>query len=158
MRRGFLFLSAVLLLVVAIGCGGSGRALPEKWQIPLKPAKGYQGAAKGMAVIDTKTGTDIKITATGLEPQRVYTVFFVNVKSKMFAGIGPAPHVLKVNAKGEANLQAKMAKDTYRRYVRIAIYLNPGNQPIPNPVGVKAKLGQFLKTKLPKMVLEGKLR
>lgn len=158
MRRGFLFLSAVLLLVVAIGCGGSGRSLPEKWQIPLKPAKGYKGAAKGMAVINTKTGTDISITATGLEPKRVYTVFFVNVKSKMFAGIGPAPHVLKVNDKGEANLQAKMTKDVYRRYVRIAIYLNPGDQPIRNPVGVKAKLGQFLKTKLPKMVLEGKLR
>ena len=158
MRRGLLFLSSVLLLVWAFGCGGGGPTLPEKWQIPLQPAKGYKGTAKGMAVINTKTGTDINITATGLEPQRVYTVFFVNVKSKMFAGIGPSPHVLKVNAKGEANLQAKMTKDIYRRYVRIAVYLNPGDQPIPNPVGVKAKLGQFLKTKLPKMVLAGKLR
>lgn len=92
----------------AFGCGGGGRALPEKWQIPLQPAKGYKGPAKGMAVINTKTGTDISITASGLDPKGVYTVFFVNVKSKMFAGIGPSPHVLKVNAKGEANLQAKM--------------------------------------------------
>ena len=158
MRRGLLFLSAVLLLVWAFGCGGGGPTLPEKWQIPLKPSKGYKGPAKGMAVINTKTGTDISIKATGLEPKRVYTVFFVNVKSKMFAGIGPAPHVLKVNDKGEANLQAKITKDIYRRYVRIAIYLNPGDQPIHNPVGVKATLGKLIETKLPKMILEGKLR
>ena len=158
MRRGSLFLSTVLFLVWAIGCGGGGPALPEKWEIPLKPAKDYKGEAKGTTVINTKTGTDISITVTGLEPKRVYTVFFVNVKSQMFEGIGPFPHVLVVNEKGEANLQAKMTKDIYRGFRRIAIYLNPGDQPIHNPLGVKATLGELVKTKLPTMILEGKLR
>jgi hypothetical protein len=158
MRKSCLFLSAMLLLVWTAGCGGGGPALPEKWQVPLKPVKGYKGQAKGTAVINTKTGTDVSVTVTGLDPKRVYTVFFVNVKSKMFEGIGSPPHVLKVNEKGEANLQAKMPKDIYRRFVRIAVYLNPGDTPIQNPLGVKATLGELIKTKLPTMILEGKLR
>jgi hypothetical protein len=36
--------------------------------------------------------------------------------------------------------------------------LNPDKQPIHNPLGVKAKLGAFMKSKKPKLVLEGKLR
>ena len=76
----------------------------------------------------------------------------------MFQGIGPAPHVLAVNANGEASLEAKMSKNIYKKYVRIAIYLNPGDKPIENPVGVSAKLGAFMKEKKPTMVLEGKLR
>jgi hypothetical protein len=158
MRRGCLVLSAMLLLVwAAIGCGG-GTALPEKWEIPLKPAKKYKGQAKGTAVINTKTGTDISIKVTGLDPKGLYTVYFVNVKSKMFEGIGPAPYVLKVNDKGEADLQAKMTKNIYRRFTRVAVFLNPGDTPIHNPLGVKAKLGQLVKAKLPTMILQGKLR
>ena len=158
MRRCCLFLSTVLFLVWAIGCGGGGPALPEKWEIPLKPAKDYKGEAKGTVVINTKTGTDISVTVAGLDPKRVYTFYFVNIKSQMFEGIGPSPYVLKVNEKGEATLQANMTKDMYRRFTRIAVYLNPGDTPIHNPLGVKATLGELVKTKLPTMILEGKLR
>jgi hypothetical protein len=158
MRRNYLFLSVILLLVWAFGCGGGGPTLPEKWEIPLKPAKGYKGEAKGNAVINTKTGTDISVKVSGLDPKRVYTIFFVNVKSQMFEGIGPSPHVLKVNEQGEASLEAKMSKDIYKTFIRIGVYLNPGDHPIPNPLGVKATLGELVKTKLPTMILEGKLR
>ena len=158
MRRSILFLSVISLLVWALGCGGGGPQLPEKWEIPLKPAKGYKGEAKGTAIINTKTGTDISLKVTGLDPKRVYTVFFVNVKSQMFEGIGSFPFVLQVNEQGEASLEAKMGKDIYRRFIRIALYLNPGDQPIHNPLGVKATLGELVKTKLPTMILEGKLR
>lgn len=158
MRRYVLFLSVMLLLVWTTGCGGGGPALPEKWEIPLKASEGYKGEAKGTVVINTKTGTDISLTVTGLEPKRVYTVFFVNVKSKMFEGVGPSPYVLAVNEKGEASLQTKMTKDVYRGFRRIAVYLNPGDAPIHNPLGVKATLGELVKTKLPTMILEGKLR
>jgi hypothetical protein len=157
MRKAFIVLSALMLMTWVTSCGG-GRQLPEQWQIPLGPAKGYKGPAKGMAVINTKTGTDIKVTISGLEPQRVYTVFFINVKSKMFEGIGPAPHVLVVNATGEATLQAKIQKNIYLKFVNIGVFLNPGDKPIGNPLGVKAVLGELVKQKLPKLVLEGKLR
>jgi hypothetical protein len=157
-RKAFIVLSAILLVTWVANCGGGGRQLPEQWQIPLVPAKGYKGPAKGMAVINTKTGTDIKVTVSGLEPNRVYTVFFINVKSKMFEGIGPIPHVLAVNAAGEATLQAKMSKNVYLKFVQIGVFLNPGDKPIGNPLGVKATLGELVKKKLPKLILVGKLR
>jgi hypothetical protein len=97
MRKAFIVLITVSLAAWIAGCG-SERKLPEQWKIPLVPAKGYKGPAKGMAEINTKTGTDIKVTVSGLEPKRVYTVYFINVKSKMFEGIGPSPHVLAVKA------------------------------------------------------------
>ena len=157
MKRTIATISAILLCFLMLACGG-GPQLPENWEISLVPSKGYTGPAKGTAVINTKTGTDISVKVSGLEPGRLYTIFFVNVKSQMFQGIGPAPHVLPVNANGEASLEAKMSKNIYKKYVRIAVYLNPGDKPIENPVGVKATLGALIKEKKPTMVLEGKLR
>jgi hypothetical protein len=138
-------------------CGG-GPALPEKLEVALNPAGGYKGSAKGTAVIDTKSGTDITISITGLDPKELYTAFFVNVKSQMFQGIGKAPFVLTVDASGAANLQTTMEKDVYKKFVAIGIYSNPGGKPIENPVGVKAALGAAIKQTLPTMILEGKLR
>jgi hypothetical protein len=157
MKRTIAIISAILICLLLLACGG-GPQLPEQWEISLVPSKGYTGDAKGTAVINTKTGTDISVKVSGLEPGGLYTIFFVNVKSQMFEGIGPVPHVLAVNANGEASLEAKMSKNIYKKFIRIAIYLNPGDKPIENPVGVKATLGAIIKEKKPTMVLEGKLR
>ena len=138
------------------GCGDG--QLPEKFEVPLAPAKKYEGNAKGTAVIDTKTGTDVSIKISGLEPGKVYTAFFVNIKSKMFEGIGKEPYTLSVDANGNVDFTGKISKDSYKRYTKLAIYLNPGGKPIHNPVGVKAKLGAVLKQDKPKMVLVAKLR
>ncbi|MBW2202230.1 MAG: hypothetical protein JRF71_15620 [Deltaproteobacteria bacterium] len=146
----------VLVLVFLMGCGGP--TLPEKFEVALTPAKGYEGAATGKAVIDTKTGTDITIDISGLKPDGLYTAFFVNIKSKMFEGVGSAPHVLAVDASGNVSYQGKNKKDSYKRFTKLGIYLNFGDTPAQNPVGVKAKLGALMKGKKPKMVLVGKLR
>jgi len=148
---------AVLLILYLGGCGG-GPAVPEKLEVSLVPAKGIEGDAKGTAVIDTKTGTDISVSLTGLKPDEMYTLFFVNVKSQMFEGIGDEPYVLQVNADGSVNFQGQFKKDIYKRYTEIAVFLNPGGKPIRNPLGVKATLGPLLKSEKPKMILEGKLR
>lgn len=156
MKKWCVFLSAMLLTVFVAGCGGP--SLPEKLEVSLVPAKGYEGDAKGTAVIDTKTGTDITFEITGLEADGLYTAFFVNVKSKMFQGVGQDPFVLPVDANGVVSFNGKIDKNSFLRYKKIAIYLNPGGEPVKNPLGVKAKLGAFMKTKKAKMVLEGKLR
>jgi hypothetical protein len=104
--------------------------------VPLIQAKGVKGEAKGMLVINTANGVDVAIQITGLVPKGLYTAFFVNVQSKMFEGIGPAPHVLKVNEKGEADFKGIMKKDSYKRFVAVGIYLNPGGKPIGNPTAV----------------------
>jgi hypothetical protein len=156
MKKWIIIICALFAVALIMSCGGE--KLPEKFEIPLTPAKGYEGPAKGTAVIDTKSGTDVSLNITGLEPGEVYTAFFVNVKSKMFQGIGQEPYVLPVGPDGAVQADLKMEKNIFLKYTRLAIYLNPDKQPVLNPLGVKAKLGAFMKSKKPKMVLEGKLR
>jgi hypothetical protein len=156
MKTKLCILATVLAVVFLMGCGKP--KLPEKFEIALTPVKGYEGDATGKAVIDTTTGTDITIDISGLKPDGLYTAFFVNVKSQMFEGIGDEPYVLPVDATGTVSFQGKIKKDSYLRFIRIAIFLNPGDKPIHNPLGVKAKLGALMKSDKPKMVLEGKLR
>jgi hypothetical protein len=127
-------------------------------EVALAQVKDVKGEAKGKLVINTANGTDLAIQITGLDPKGLYTAFFVNEKSKMFEGIGPDPHVLKVNEKGEADFKGTMKKDIYKRFVAAGIYLNPGGKPIANPVGVAAALGSLVAKETPKLILEGKLR
>jgi len=153
----FLMVCASLVGVLLLGCGPQ-KQLPEKLEIPLVPSKGYTGDAKGMAVINTKTGTDISITITGLDPKGLYTAFFINVKSQMFEGIDKKPYVLNVSPSGEVNLQTTMEKDIYLKFVRVGIFLNPSGNAIQNPLGVKSTIGALIKTETPTLILEGKLR
>jgi hypothetical protein len=51
-----------------------------------------------------------------------------------------------------------MKKNIYKRFVEAGIYLNPGDKPMANPVGVKAALGSLVEPKVPKLILQGKLR
>lgn len=153
----FLMVFLSLVWVLISGCGPQ-KQLPEKLEIPLVPSKGYTGGAKGMAVINTKTGTDISITISGLDPKGLYTAFFINVKSQMFAGIDKKPHVLNVSENGDVNLQSTMEKNIYKQFIRVGIFLNPGDKAIQNPLGVKSTLGALIKTETPTLILEGKLR
>ena len=153
------------MIIVALVLAWVGMALaaaqPQSGdlrEVALVQVKDVKGEAKGNLVINTANGTDITIQITGLDPKGLYTAFFVNVKSQMFEGIGPAPHTLKVNEKGEAEFKGTMKKDIYKRFVAAGIYLNPGGKPIANPLGVKAALGSLVAKDKPKLILEGKLR
>ena len=157
----------LVMIVLALGLAWAGTALaadPPKpgdlKEVALVLEKGVKGEAKGKLIINTANGTDLAIQITGLDPKGVYTDFFVNLKSKMFEGIGPDPHVLKVNEKGEAEFKGTMKKDVYKRFVAVGIYLNPGGKPIGNPVGTPGRdeLGTLIKKDKPVLVLQGKLR
>ena len=156
MNKLKIIIGAIFLVAFITGCGGV--KVPEKLELSLTPAKGYKGAAKGTAVINTKTGTDVSFKISGLKPGELYTAFFVNIKSKMFQGIGEAPFALPVDAAGNVDFTAQIEKDSYKRFTKLGVYLNPGKEPVGNPLGVKAKLGAILKKKKPKMVLIAKLR
>ena len=154
----FMFIAALMLVWVGAALAADQPKSGDLREVPLIQVKGVKGEAKGKLVINTANGVDVAIQITGLDPKGVYTAFFVNEKSKMFEGIGPAPHVLKVNEKGEADFKGTMKKDIYKRFVEAGIYLNPGGKPIGNPVGVAAALGSLVARDTPKVILQGKLR
>lgn len=159
MKKTLFMIIAALVMVWAGASLAADQPKPgDLKEVALDQVKGVKGEAKGKLIINTANGVDLAIQATGLDPKGVYTVFFVNEKSQMFEGIGPAPHVLKVNEKGEVDFKETMKKDIYKRFVAIGIYLNPGGKPIANPVGVKAALGSLVEKDKPKPILQGKLR
>jgi hypothetical protein len=159
MRKiSIMIIAAVILAWVGTALAADQPKSGDLREVPLVQAKGVKGEAKGKLVINTANGVDVAIQITGLDPKGLYTAFFVNVQSKMFEGIGPAPHVLKVNEKGEADFKGTMKKDSYKRFVAVGIYLNPGGKPIGNPVGVAAALGSLVARDTPKLILQGKLR
>jgi len=159
MKRTLFTIIAVLVLAWVGAALAADQPKPgDLKEVALVQVKDVKGEAKGKLVINTANGVDVAIQITGLDPKGVYTAFFVNVQSKMFEGIGPAPHVLKVNEKGEADFKGSMKKDSYKRFVQVGIYLNPGGKPIGNPVGVAAALGSLVARDTPKVILQGKLR
>jgi hypothetical protein len=155
----FMIIVALLLAWVVSASAADPTTKPgDLKEVDLVQVKGLKGEAKGKLVINTANGTDLAIQISGLDPNGLYTAFFVNVKSQMFEGIGPAPHVLKVSETGEVDFKGTMTKDVYKRFVEVGIYLNPGGKPIGNPVGVKAALGSLVEAEKPKPILQGKLR
>jgi hypothetical protein len=155
-----LFIAGVILVWVGVGLAADPPKPGDLKEVALVQEKGVKGEAKGKVVINTANGTDIAIQVTGLDPKGVYTAFFVNIKSKMFEGIGPDPHVLKANDKGEVDFKGTMKKDAYKRFVAVGIYHNPGGKPIGNPVGTPGRdeLGTLIKKDKPVLILQGKLR
>lgn len=132
MKKTLFMIIAALILVWAGASLAADQPKPgDLKEVALVQAKGVKGEAKGTLVINTANGVDVAIQITGLDPKSLYTAFFVNVKSQMFEGIGPAPHVLKVNEKGEADFKGTMEKNIYKRFVEVGIYLNPGESPSP---------------------------
>ena len=154
----FMFIAALVLVWVGSSLAADQPKSGDLREVALVQVKGVKGEAKGKLVINTANGVDVAIQITGLDPKGLYTAFFVNEKSQMFEGIGPAPHVLKVNEKGEADFKGIMKKDSYKRFVAVGIYLNPGGKPIGNPVGVSAALGSLVARDKPQLILQGKLR
>jgi len=158
MKKTLSMIIGVLLVWVGVVVVANPSQSADLKEVALVQPKDIKGEAKGKLTINTANGTDLEIQITGLDPKGVYTAFFVNVKSQMFEGIGPVPHTLKVNEKGEADFKGTMKKDIYKRFVAVGIYLNPGGKPIGNPLGVKAALGSLVAKDKPKLILEGKLR
>ena len=154
----FMIIAALILVWAGASLAADQPKSGDLREVALVQVKGVKGDAKGKLVINTANGVDVAIQITGLDPKGLYTAFFVNVQSKMFEGIGPAPHVLKVNEKGEADFKGTMKKDSYKRFVAVGIYLNPGGKPIGNPVGVSAALGSLVARDKPQLILQGKLR
>lgn len=152
MKKWLLFMAVVTLAVLLAGCGGEGKA-PARLEVPLEAQKGFEGAS-GTAVIED--GTKVTIKAAGLDPNEVYTAFFVNVKSQMSQGVGKEPFVLPVAADGSVDFTANIPKDSYKRFIQFGIYVNPDGEPHAHPLGLKAKF--TIGGEKPKPVLMGPLR
>ena len=100
-------------------------------KVALKADKAGKGAS-GAAVIADK-GSDQKevtITAKGLKPNSVYTVWLVNMKPKMdMAGLGGGDYSFKSDDKGNASYSATIGSADLSKWQVIDLAYHPSGDP-----------------------------
>lgn len=108
--------------------------------IPLMSMKKHPGAS-GAAVI---SGHNISIEAKGLQPNAVYTAWFVNMKpKKQETGAGKPPYMFKTDSYGNGRYSAPLVESPFGKWQMLMIVLHPDGDPrnMKNMVGaLSAKL------------------
>ncbi len=119
-----LVVGTLLLALVAGVAAGVGAA--ESKAFALMGQKDSP-QARGSATIE---GTKLNITATGLRPNGVYTVWFVNMQPTMAkAGAGTPPYAFKADARGSARYRADLNESPVGKWQVIFIVRHPSGDP-----------------------------
>ena len=78
----------------------------------------------------TVAGKKLTITAKGLKPNAVYSVWFVNMGTPMTkAGVGKAPYSFKADGKGNAKYTATLDESPEGKWQSIMIVRHPTGDP-----------------------------
>ena len=93
----------------------------------LMATKKFPGAG-GSAVI---TDTHINIDATGLTPNSVYTVWFVNMKpKKKETGAGDPPFMFRTDANGNGTYAASLKESPYGKWGMLMVVEHSNGDPM----------------------------
>jgi hypothetical protein len=129
MRAKQKLLGSLMVVVFTLFTGLVMAAGEQK--VTLKADKAGKGAS-GEAVIVDKGG-DLKgvtITAKGLKPNSVYTVWLVNMKPKMdMAGLGGGDYSFKSDDKGNASYSATIGSADLSKWQLIDLAYHPSGDP-----------------------------
>lgn len=120
---------SLLVVVFSLFTGLAIAAGDQK--VALKADKAGKGAS-GTAVIADKGGDqkEVAITAKGLKPNSVYTVWLVNMKPKMdMAGLGGGDYSFKSDVKGDASYSATIGSADLSKWQLIELAYHPSGDP-----------------------------
>ncbi len=105
-----------LLLALTGGAVGAGKSFTLMGQKDTP-------TAKGTATVD---GQHLKVTASGLKPNAVYTVWLVNMKPTMTkAPAGKEPPSFKTDAKGNGKYEGNLNESPIGKWESIMIVRHP---------------------------------
>jgi len=122
-------ISSLLVVVFSLFTGLAIAAGDQK--IALKADKAGKGAS-GTAVIVDKGGDqkEVTITAKGLKPNSVYTVWLVDMKPKMdMVGLGGGDYSFKSDEKGNASYTATIGSADLSKWQVIDLAYHPSGDP-----------------------------
>jgi hypothetical protein len=113
-RFGIFFLSVLLI---------ASFAWAAEQKVTLKAGPEGKGASGEALIKDKEPGQkEITISAKGLKPNGVYTVWFVKMKPKMdMMGIGTPNYVMKIDEKGDGSYTATVSADELAKWEMIEI-------------------------------------
>jgi hypothetical protein len=123
------FFSSLMVVAFTLFTGLAMAAGEQK--VALKADKAGKGAS-GETVILDKGGDqkEVTITAKGLKPNSVYTVWLVNVKPKMdMAGLGVGDFHFKSDDKGKASYSATIGSAELSKWQLIDLAYHPSGDP-----------------------------
>ena len=114
-------------------------------RIALKGGEDMRGAGGEAVISDAGAGSkEVVITASGLKPNEVYTVWLVNMKPKMdMAGLGAGDYAFTSDASGNGRYTATVSGGTLDKWQVIKIAHHPDRNP-----GNMKKIGSALEGNL----------
>ncbi len=119
-----LIVLAVSFAIVAFGA--LSWAAEGGVKIPLMATQKHPGAS-GTAVIGEQS---LDLRAKGLQPNAVYTGWFVNMKPKKEnAGAGTMPYMFKTDSNGEGTYSAPLKESPFGKWQMLMIMLHPTGDP-----------------------------
>lgn len=118
--RGRWAVGSAVVLAMIIALVSSAVAGDKKF--PLMGQKDTPKAS-GTAVVE---GTRLTVTAKGLKPNAVYSVWFVNMQPTMTKeGAGAPPYAFTTDAKGQAKYEATLSESPVGKWQAIMIVRHP---------------------------------
>jgi len=115
---------AMILALLTVVAGGALAADAKSFTL-----MGQQDSPKATGTATVK-GNTLTITAKGLKPNAVYTVWFVNMQPSMSkAGAGTPPYGFKTDAKGNAKYTAGLTESPVGKWQVIFIVRHPSGDP-----------------------------
>ncbi len=121
--------SSLLVVVFSIFSGLAMAAGEQK--VALEADKAGKGASGAVVIVDE--GGDRKgvtITARGLKPNSIYTVWLVNMKPKMdMAGLGEGDYSFRSDDKGNATFSATIGAAELSKWQLIELAYHPSGDP-----------------------------
>ncbi len=119
------------LVVLAVGfalvaLATLSRAGTGTVELPLMATRAHPEAS-GKAYLDDRS---LSIEASGLKPNAIYTVWFVNMKPKKNeTGAGLAPYMFRTDSEGAGTYASSLTGSPFGKWQMVMIVLHPNGDP-----------------------------
>jgi hypothetical protein len=123
-KKTIVILSAAILVFLSLSALAPASQAGQEYT--LKSTKDFPNA-EGSAIVSDK---HIDITASGLNPDQIYTVWFVNMKPrKQEVGAGQSPFMFKTDTNGNGHYSAPLKESPHGSWQMVMIVEHPNRNP-----------------------------
>ncbi len=117
----------IIILAVVLGVLTFGALSWASTDLPLMATKAHPNAS-GTASFSQD---GLSIRAKGLQPDKVYTVWFVNMKPKKHEiGAGNPPYMFKTDSNGNGLYESHLSDLPFGKWAMLMVVLHPNGDPM----------------------------
>lgn len=120
--------SRTLILAISVMAVAALAWAAGEQKLTFQPGPDAEKGANAQAVVKAAGGDQkqVTISASGLQPDSVYTVWFVNKKPKMdMAGVGRADYSFRTDSRGSGTYTATVPASELQKWELFEIALHP---------------------------------